>query len=58
MEFYSELKNKILELAHLSNIPADSIIITNERHKDALTRALKNINSAIKNIEIQSLDLV
>ena len=53
-----ELKNKILELAHLSNIPADSIIITNERHKDALSRALKNINSAIKNIEIQSLDLV
>ena len=52
------LKNKILELAKLSNIPADSIIITNERHKDALTRALKNINSAIKNIEIQSLDLV
>ena len=53
-----DLKNKILELAHLSNIPADSLIITNERHKDALTRALKNINSAIKNIEIQSLDLV
>ena len=53
-----ELKNKILELAHLSNIPADSLIITNERHKDALSRALKNINSAIKNIEIQSLDLV
>ena len=57
-EGIEELKNKILELAHLSNIPADSIIITNERHKDALTRALKNINSAIKNIEIQSLDLV
>lgn len=52
------LKNKILELAHLSNIPADSIIITNERHKDALSRALKNINSAVKNIEVQSLDLV
>ena len=57
-EGIEELKNKILELAHLSNIPADSIIITNERHKDALSRALKNINSAIKNIEIQSLDLV
>ncbi len=53
-----ELKNKILELAHLSNIPSDSIIITNERHKDALSRALKNINAAVKNIEIQSLDLV
>lgn len=53
-----QLKNKILELAKLSNIPADSIIITNERHKDALSRALKNINSAVKNIEIQSLDLV
>ena len=57
-EGIEDLKNKILELAHLSNIPADSIIITNERHKDALSRALKNINSAIKNIEIQSLDLV
>lgn len=53
-----ELKNKILELSHLSNIPADSVIITNERHKDALTRTLKNINSAIKNIELLSLDLV
>ena len=53
-----ELKSKILEFAHLSNIPADSIIITNERHKDSLSRALKNINSAISNIEIQSLDLV
>lgn len=52
------LKNKILELAELSNIPADSVIITNERHKDALTRALKNITSAIDNIELQSLDLV
>lgn len=52
------LKSKILELAELSNIPADSVIITNERHKDALTRALKNITSAIDNIELQSLDLV
>ena len=52
------LKNKILELVNISNIPADSIIITNERHKDALARALKNINHAIKNIQIQSLDLV
>lgn len=52
------LKNKILELAHLSNIPADSIIITNERHKDALSRAFENINSAIKNIGTDSLDLV
>lgn len=52
------LKNKILELAHLSNIPSDSIIITNERHKDALSRAFKNINQAINNIQTDSLDLV
>lgn len=52
------LKNKILELAKISNIPADSIIITNERHKDALSRTLENINSAINNINNQTLDLV
>ncbi len=52
------LKNKILELVNISNIPADSIIITNERHKNSLTRALENINHAIANIQIQSLDLV
>ncbi len=52
------LKSKILDMAHLSYIPADSIVITNERHKDALSRALKNINFAIKHIENESLDLV
>lgn len=52
------LKNKILELAEISNIPADSIIITNERHKDALSRSLNNIRSAINNIDLDSLDLV
>lgn len=57
-EGIENLKSKILELAHVSNIPADSIIITNERHKDALSRALSNINSAISNIQTDSLDLV
>ena len=53
-----QLKSKILELVNISNIPADSIIITNERHKNALSRALENINHAIDNIQMQSLDLV
>lgn len=57
-EGIEKLKNKILELVNISNIPADSIIITNERHKNALSRALKNINHAINNIQVQSLDLV
>ena len=57
-EGIENLKSKILELVNISNIPADSIIITNERHKEALTRALENINSAIDNIQPQSLDLV
>ena len=52
------LKNKILELANISNIPSDSIIITNERHKNALSHALDNINAAIKSIDMQTLDLV
>lgn len=53
-----KLKDKILELTKASNIPSDSIIITNERHKDALSRTLDNIKSAIKNINLQTLDLV
>lgn len=53
-----KLKDKILELTIASNIPSDSIIITNERHKDALSRTLDNIKSAIKNINLQTLDLV
>ena len=52
------LKNKILDLTNLSNIPADSIIITNERHKDALTRANKSLKRVIKNINEDTLDLV
>ena len=53
-----QLKAKILDFVNISNIPADSIIITNERHKDALSRSLENINNAINNIQMQSLDLV
>jgi len=53
-----KLKNKILEFANLSNIPAGSIIITNERHKDALTRTSNDISKAIDSIENETLDLV
>ena len=53
-----KLKNKILEFANLSNIPAGSIIITNERHKDALTRTSNDISKAIDGIENETLDLV
>lgn len=53
-----ELKTKLKNLAHISNIPSDSVIITNERHKNALERTLKNIKNAIKDIEKQSLDLI
>lgn len=52
------LKSELKKLAHISNIPSDSVIITNERHKDALERTLKNIKNAIKDIEKQSLDLI
>lgn len=53
-----ELKNKILELTQISSIPADSVIITNERHKDALARAKKALDTAAKNISGDTLDLV
>ena len=48
----------MLELTKVSNIPADSLIITNERHKDALVRATNSINQAVQNISEDTLDLV
>ena len=53
-----KLKSKMLELTKVSNIPADSLIITNERHKDALVRATNSINQAVQNISEDTLDLV
>lgn len=53
-----ELKAKILELTQISSIPADSVIITNERHKDALARAKKSLDLAACNISADTLDLV
>ena len=53
-----ELKNKILQLTKLSNIPSDALIITNERHKDALVRANNALVRAIENINEDTLDLV
>jgi tRNA modification GTPase len=52
------LKEKMLELTKVSNIPADSLIITNERHKNALVRANEALKRAIENISDDTLDLV
>lgn len=53
-----ELKQKMLELTKISNIPSDSLIITNERHKEALIRANEALKRAIVNISDDTLDLV
>ena len=52
------LKQKMLELTKVANIPSDSLIITNERHKHALVRANEALKRAIQNITDNSLDLV
>lgn len=57
-EGIDELKDKILSLTKLSNISNEKLIITNERHKDALTRANEALLRAISNINEDSLDLV
>lgn len=54
----SNLKTKMLELTKISNIPSDSLIITNERHKNALVRANEALKRAIQNIGDDTLDLV
>ena len=48
----------MLELTKISNIPSDSLIITNERHKNALVRANEALKRAIQNIGDDTLDLV
>ena len=53
-----KLKQKMLELTKISNIPSDSLIITNERHKNALIKANEALTRAIENISEDSLDLV
>ncbi len=55
---FETLKSKILELTHLSNLSSDSLVITNERHKNALTRASESLKRAIDSISANSLDLV
>lgn len=51
------LKNKLYELSNTSPAMHSNIIITNERHKDALERARASISQAIDNMEL-SLDLI
>lgn len=57
-EGIEDLKNKILELTQISNISADSVIITNERHSEALARANESLERAAANISADTLDLV
>ena len=52
------LKNAILDLTKIANLSSGSVIITNERHKNALIRANESLKRAICNIEQDSLDLI
>jgi tRNA modification GTPase len=53
-----KLKNQILQLTKIANLSSGSVIITNERHKNALIRANESLKRAIFNIEQDSLDLI
>jgi len=57
-EGFDKLTSKILEITNLSNLSSDALIITNERHKNALVRANESLQRAISNISEDTLDLV
>ena len=57
-EGIDELKEKIKNLLCLENVSSSSVIITNQRHKNALERASKSIEQAITSIKQNTLDLV
>jgi len=52
-----ELKSKLYELSNTSPALHSNIIITNERHKDALERANNSIKTALENMDM-SMDLI
>ena len=54
----NELKERILSLTKISNVSSGSVIITNERHKDALSRASESIKRAVASISNETLDLI
>ena len=54
----AELKDRIKQLTNLSNVSSASVIITNERHKEALEHASKSLTTALENLESDSLDLI
>lgn len=53
-----ELKNKIISMMSLGKFSSSSVIITNERHKNALERASSSLSNAIDTIDENTLDLV
>ena len=54
-----KLKNKIIEMFFNGEIDTESVIITNTRHKQALYRALENLNLSLEGLKNgEFLDLV
>jgi tRNA modification GTPase len=57
-EGIEELKQKIFNKLNLPNMVESGIILTNERHKQAMQTAYENINKALYSISTATLDLV
>lgn len=54
-----ELKNKIKEIFFNGEVSSESLIISNNRHKQALYRALENCKEALKRVQLNEyLDLI
>ena len=53
------IKNKIKEIFFNGEVSSESLIISNNRHKQALYRALENCNEALKRVQLNEyLDLI
>lgn len=57
-EGIEELKSEILKKFASPTLTEGGVIITNQRHKQALANALASINNAIAEIQNQTLDLI
>ena len=57
-EGIDELKQKIYDLLINKNVISGGLIITNERHKNALLKTKQALLSAVNNIDSVTLDLI
>lgn len=57
-EGIDQLKKEIVDMFITKNIDASSVLITNQRHAEAIKKAIESVNIAINNIDVEPIECV